>query len=347
MSSLRFSISLVVVSGVFTLQGAPQPHQKSNRWFFWTLESLLMELRQLEYFVAVAEEANFTRAAKRVHISQSGVSAQVRQLERELGAELVDRSARTATLTPAGAAALGPARVALAAAAAVRQAVDDVNGLLRGRLAVAMVTACTVEPLFAALAAFHQGHPGVEVALSEDTSDRMIDQVRAAHVDLALVGVASEPPSDLESLTLASDRLTALVPAGHELAGRRRLPLAKLAEHPLVCLPPGTGIRTVLDRACAAQHLQPTVALQASAPDAVVDLSRRGLGIGVLSESMTADLDDDTTLACLPITGIDIPAILALVWKPGANPALHQLLHHCRTAFGQPTAASAPAPTPA
>src|SRR3954471_4285925 len=107
-----------------------------------------MDLRQLEYFVAVAEEQNFTRAAERVHISQSGVSAQIRQLERELGAALLDRSGRTATLTAAGSAAVGPARAALAAADAVRQAVDEVNGLVRGRLTVGMVTACTVTPLF-------------------------------------------------------------------------------------------------------------------------------------------------------------------------------------------------------
>src|SRR4029079_4046340 len=99
-----------------------------------------MELRQLEYFVAVAEETNSTKAARRVHISQSGVSAQIRQLERDLGAELFDRSERTATLTVAGAAALEHARATLASAEAVRVAVDDVNGLVRGRLVVGMVT---------------------------------------------------------------------------------------------------------------------------------------------------------------------------------------------------------------
>src|SRR3954454_2298305 len=115
------------------------PHsQKSNAYFVSVLESAVMELRQLEYFVAVAEEANFTRAAERVHISQSGVSAQLRQLERELGAALIDRSARVATLTTAGAAALDAARAALDAAAAVRAAVEDVNELRRGRLSVAM-----------------------------------------------------------------------------------------------------------------------------------------------------------------------------------------------------------------
>src|SRR4051812_23702444 len=103
-----------------------------------------MELRQLEYFVAVAEEGNFTRAAERVHISQSGVSAQIQQLERELGAPLLDRSGRTATLTVAGAAALPYARAVLASVADVRRSVDDVNELVRGELVVGMVTGCTI-----------------------------------------------------------------------------------------------------------------------------------------------------------------------------------------------------------
>src|ERR1700760_2406850 len=103
-----------------------------------------MELRQLEYFVAVAEEANFTRAAARVRISQSGVSAQIRALEHELGAELFDRTARTARLTTAGKAALGPARDALAAAGELRQAVDDVSGLIRGGLTMGMIIGCEV-----------------------------------------------------------------------------------------------------------------------------------------------------------------------------------------------------------
>src|SRR3954462_4431814 len=98
-----------------------------------------MEIRQLEYFVAVAEEANFTRAAERVHISQSGVSAQIRALERELGAELFDRSGRVARLTGAGEAALPFAKSTLDAAAGVRDAVDEVNGLVRGRVTAGMI----------------------------------------------------------------------------------------------------------------------------------------------------------------------------------------------------------------
>ena len=159
-----------------------------------------MELRQLEYFLAVAEEANFTRAAERVHISQSGVSSQIRQLEQELGATLFDRSSRKATLTPAGAAALEPARAALAAAAATRRAVDDVTGLIRGRLALGMVSGCTITPLFDALAAFSRAHPGVELALAEANSDQLIADVRAGTADVALIGACGSPPTDLENL---------------------------------------------------------------------------------------------------------------------------------------------------
>jgi DNA-binding transcriptional LysR family regulator len=292
-----------------------------------------MELRQLEYFVAVAEEANFTRAARRVHISQSGVSAQVRQLERELGVELIDRSMRAATLTVAGAAALGPARAALAAAAALRHAVDDVNELLRGRLVLAMVAGCTLAPLFDALAAFHLAHPGVELALAEDSSARMIEQVRAGKVDLALVGCAGAPPPDLESMVIVSEGLIALFPTDHPLAQQRTATLADVARHPLVCLPTGTGIRTVLDRACDAAGLTPTVALQASAPDAVADLARRGLGLAILSESMTALRDPG--LIAAQLTDVGLPAVLALVWPRSTNPALHELVRHCRASFDE------------
>jgi DNA-binding transcriptional LysR family regulator len=291
-----------------------------------------MELRQLEYFVAVVEEGGFTRAAERVHISQSGVSAQIRQLERELGATLIDRSGRTARLTAAGEAALGHARAALAAASEVRQAVDDVNGLVRGRLVVGMVTACTVAPLFDALAAFHRERPGVELSLLEDTSDRLLERVREGELDVALVGTAGAPPADLESWEVVSEGLAAVVPAGHPLARRRRATLAEVAAHPLICLPPGTGVRTVLDLELAAHGLDGGLALQATAPDAVLDLAARGLGVAVLSATMAATVG--AGLRTVAVTGVATPAVLALVWTRTRGPALRELLGHTRAAFG-------------
>ncbi|TQC45309.1 LysR family transcriptional regulator [Rhodococcus sp. WS4] len=291
-----------------------------------------MELRQLEYFVAVAEEANFTRAAERVHISQSGISAQIRQLEHDLGATLIDRSSRTATLTAAGEAALVHARAALASAKAVEQAVDDVNQLVRGRLVVGMVTACTVKPLFDALSAFHLAHPAIEITLTEDSSDRLVERVRAGAIDLALVGTASAPPDGLDAFPIISEGLVAAVPPGHPLAVRSRVLLAELGDHPIVCMPTGTGIRTVFDQACAAAGLRPDIALQASAPDAVADLAIRGLGVAILSESMATDYQDRLTAVALD--DVDIPAVLALVWKNVGGPALRELVLHTRRSFG-------------
>ncbi|MEU6782269.1 LysR substrate-binding domain-containing protein [Nonomuraea angiospora] len=291
-----------------------------------------MELRQLEYFVAVAEEQNFTRAAERVHISQSGVSAQIRQLERELGADLFDRSGRTATLTVAGRAALEHARAALAAAGAVGEAVGEVTDLIRGRLTIGMVIGCTVTPLFDALAAFHRAHPGVELSLLEDNSDRLIDGVRAGTIDLALVGTATDALDGLEALTIISERLVVTVPPGHPLAELPQVGLRDLEAYPIVCMPPGTGLRAVFDRACAAQGRRPVIALQASAADAIADLAARGVAVGVLSDSMAARHRD--RLVARTIADVEAPALLALVWRTGHGPAVRELLARGRQAFG-------------
>ncbi|WP_328396078.1 LysR family transcriptional regulator [Nocardia sp. NBC_00416] len=290
-----------------------------------------MELRQLEYFVAVAEEQNFTRASERVHISQSGVSAQIRALEKELGTELFDRSARAVTLTVAGKAALEHARAALDAAGAVGQAVGEVIDLIRGTLTVGMVNGCTVTPLFDALATFHRSHPSVEISLSEDNSDRLVEAVRDGSLDLALIGTADPTPDGLQSHTIIREKLVAAVPPGHPLAARRRVTLRDLVTHPIVCMPPGTGLRTVFDRACAAQDLRPVIALQAGAADAIADLAARGLAVAVLSDSMAARYRD--RLTALAIDGAEKPALLALVWRSTRSPVVDKFLVHSRRAF--------------
>ena len=289
-----------------------------------------MELRQLEYFVAVAEEANFTRAAGRVHISQSGVSAQIRQLERELGAELIDRSGRGATLTEAGNAALGHARAALAAADALRQSVDEVNGLLRGRIVIGMVTACTITGLFEALDSFHRAHPGIEITLVEDNSDRLVERVRGGELDLAFVGTTDTQPQGLDSLVIITDRLIAAVAPEHPLAQRAKIEMRDLAAYPIVCMPQGTGLRAAFDRACANENVRPYIAMQATAPGTIADLAARALGVAILSRSMAGAFGD--RLKALAIEDAEVPALLALVWST-KSPALREFLLHCHRAF--------------
>lgn len=302
-----------------------------------------MELRQLEYFVAVVEEAGFTRAAERVRISQSGVSAQIRSLERELGAVLIDRSSRLATATVAGEAALVHARAALAAARAMREAVQEITAAIRGRLRVGMVSGCTVTPLFEALAEFHRAQPGVDLLVSEASSDELVARVRAGRLDLALVGVPAAAPSDLESLSVISEGIAALVPGGHPLARRTSIGVADLAGQQLICMPNGTGVRAVLDLALAGAPRPASIRIEASAPAAIVDLARRGLGIAVLSESMAAIAPD---LVALPITDASVPAALALIWTPQPGPALRRLVAECVRRFDVEAAAPLPGGDP-
>jgi len=133
-----------------------------------------------------------------------------------------------------------------------------------------------------------------------------------------LTAVGCRPPPGLDALSIVSERLVAAVPANRPRAQLSRVTLADISAHPMGCMPTGTGIRTVFDRARAAKGLRPTVALQASAPAPVADLAVRGLGVAILCESTTARYDG--TVTGLVIEDVDIPAVLALIWRTTTSP---------------------------
>ena len=238
-----------------------------------------MELRQLEYFVAVAEEANFTRAAQRIHVAQPAVSAQIARLEKEFGQPLLDRSHRTVRLTAAGEAALPFARQALRAVSDVRTAVDDVSELVRGSVTIGTVTAHNVD-MAALLAAFHSAHPAVEITLgTDDSPDALIDGVQSGQ---------ARPRDRVRRLRRGARRAGC---RGHHRrgirgGGRRGRPLAppivcfvEGAHHASVDRAPGRHrIRRRLDEACAAAKSPVRVAFEASTPLELADLAEHGLG---------------------------------------------------------------------
>jgi len=245
---------------------------------------------------------------------------------------LFDRSGRTVTLTQAGAAALEHARTVLDSARAVRQAVDDVNRLVRGRLTIGMVNSCTIKPLFDALESFHVRHPAVEIILFEADTEHLVTAVRSGSADLALIAMAGEVDTEEPAMRIAGERLVAAVLHGHPLAEQDRVTLSDVISHPIVCLPRGTGIRTVFDDACHAKGVRPQIAMQAGAPPAVADLAARGLGVAVLTASLVEAHRDK--LKVLPLEDVETPAVLALRWSCTVGPALRELLAHCRRAFG-------------
>ncbi len=272
-----------------------------------------MELRQLEYFVAVAEEANFTRAAERLHVAQPGVSAQIRRLERELGQPLLDRSARAVRLTGAGEAALPHARAALAAVAGVRQAVDELTGLVRGQVAMGMVSSRGPVDLPDLLARFHERHPAVEITLAEATSDALLAGVADGRFDLALIGLAGEPPAGIGVEIVLDEPLVAVTGPEDPLIDRTTITLAELEGRSMVGLPKGTGLRAAVDRAFGADGLRPRVTLEAGDPNVVAQLVGRGLGVAVVPMSLATYYTD---LHAMEITRpAGLRARLALAWR--------------------------------
>jgi DNA-binding transcriptional LysR family regulator len=288
-----------------------------------------MELRQLEYLVTVAEEANFTRAAARLHVTQPGVSAQIRQLERELGQPLLDRSARKVRLTGAGAAVLPHARAALAAVASCRLAVDELTGLVRGHVSVGMLTSVPFE-LASLLADFHDRHPAIEITLTEATSGQLLDALVAGQLDMALIGSVSGRPPGVATQVVTDEPLVAAVSPGDALAGRTSIALRELLQRALISLPRGTGLRSRFEQACASAGARPRIAFEAGHPQVLGQLAARGLGVAILPRSFTDA--HPGLLHALEITRPRIRAQIELAWRAEGpiSPAARALVGHAR-----------------
>ncbi len=302
-----------------------------------------MELRQLEYLVAVADEASFTRAAARLHVAQPGVSAQIRQLERELGQDLLDRSGRAVRVTEAGAAVLLYARAALGAVAGARLAVDELTGLVRGHVAVGMVVACSSFDLANLLADFHRDHPAVEIALSEANTDELVEGLNTGRLDLAFVGLGDTTPPGIEIQLVADEPLVAAVSKDDVLAARKTTTLEALVDRSLMSLPRGTGLRTCLDDACARSGLEPNISLEASNLGILAELASRGLGVAILPESVA--LANAEKLHAIEVTHPRMRGRLALAWRSAGSisPAARALIGRAQSGFATPAAGRQPA----
>jgi DNA-binding transcriptional LysR family regulator len=261
-----------------------------------------VELRQLAVFVAVAEEGSFTRAADRLHVVQSAVSAGVRNLERELGARLFDRSTHKVALSDAGRALLPEARATLSAAAAARDAVDAVSGGVRGTIILGNLQAQGMRSIDLAgvLAEFRAEHTEVEVQIRQGGSLEMTRKVREGELDLAFVALPDQSFPGVELAPLASEPIVLAVAAAHPFAGRSRVDLAALADETIVDFPDGWGIRMANDRAFAAAGVTRRVAYEVGDTGSVVGFIRYGLAIGLLPASF---FDDPEGIVFVPIRG--------------------------------------------
>lgn len=235
-----------------------------------------MLLRHIRYFLAVAEQGNFTRAAEALHVSQPTLSQQIKQLEENLGTPLFDRSGRTVRLTDAGMAWMRYARLALQDLEAGTRAIHDVATLERGNLRLAMTPTFTAYLVGPVIDAFYRQYPGVSVSIHEMTQDRIEALLAEDRLD---VGIAfSQAQSvDIVAEELFTESLNMMVGAQHPLVQQREPLSAQVFEQqPLVLLSEDFATRQFIDDYCRRQGIRPRVAMEANAIGAIIEIVRRG-----------------------------------------------------------------------
>ena len=242
-----------------------------------------MELRQLEYFVAVAKHRHFGRAAEAAYVSQPALSQQVQRLEAELGIALLRRTSRGVELTPAGEDLLARAEMILAEVTKARGAMDEHAGVVRGAVRVAATTADALH-LPDVLAAFHREHPGVRLALRHASASEVLALLRRGAVDLAVLSLAGESVDGLTVTALAEEPLRAIAPPDEPFRAVT-VALDDLRGRPFVLGEPGTALRTTVMDACQEHGFSPVPLLEVSDPTTVRFLVSAGLGVSLVPQS--------------------------------------------------------------
>jgi DNA-binding transcriptional LysR family regulator len=251
-----------------------------------------MDLRQLEHFVTVAAEQSFTRAAQRLNIVQSGLSASIRTLEEELGAALLLRTTRRVDLTATGCAFLVEARRVLSAADEARQVVAQMTGLQRGTLSIGAIP--SLAPLIdiaELLGRFREAHPSIEIRLTCGGSSPLIDGVRTGEFDLAFTQFVGRTPPGIKAWMLACEPLVVVCAPGHTLAGRRNVTLGDLVTETFVDLRRDWGTRQLIDQSFSENRLTRKIGFEVNDPATQLDLVAHGLGIALVPKALIRGYD--------------------------------------------------------
>jgi DNA-binding transcriptional LysR family regulator len=247
-----------------------------------------MDERRLRYFLAVVDEGGVTRAAARLRVAQPSLSQALRAFEAELGADLFHRVGRGVRLSAAGDALVGPARRILRAMDEARHAVAGVVELQSGVLEIAALPTLAVDPLAPLIGAFRERYPGVRVRVHEpDGVGEVGSLVRDGACELAAAHLPM-PGADLLAHPLGEQELLFILPPS---ASREEEPLRppRLAEIPLVVGPPGTSMRSLLQRALDAVGVAPDIAVETAAREAIVPLVLAGAGGALLPAQLARE----------------------------------------------------------
>jgi LysR family transcriptional regulator, transcription activator of glutamate synthase operon len=273
-----------------------------------------MELRQLRYLVALADEEHFTRAAAREHIAQPALSQQIRRLEQEVGLALVERTTRRVMVTEAGRTLVARARRILAEVDAANAEMQALAGVRTGHVMVGTMHTMGPVDVSLALAVFHQRHPGVELTVREQSSEELAEMLRDDVLDLAFLSVTERMESHGLGLhQLVSEELVVVLPRDHMLAGRPAVRMAELEHEHFISYREGARLRELLTFAAHDAGFEPQIKLESNESERIRRLVARDMGVAILPRS-----DAERPGADLAASALIEPALrrdITLAWR--------------------------------
>ena len=245
-----------------------------------------MEIHQLRYFVAVAEEGSFSHAAEREHVSQPSLSQQIQKLEAELNQQLFDRLPRTVVMTEAGRCLLDYARKILTGIADARHCVAALEAEVSGRLSVGVIPSIALFILPRLIGKFQHSYPKVMFELFEDTTEKLAQRLEDGTLDLVIATTTHATPT-LARHSLGEEPLLILLPENHHLARQKSIRWSELASEKFLLLHDEHSVTVQVRQLLAANHLNPELAVRGAQLVTMARMVAAGLGVTVIPQMMT------------------------------------------------------------
>ena len=244
-----------------------------------------MEIHQLRYFIAVADEGSFSRAAAKVRVAQPSLSQQIRKLEAEVGQPLFDRLPRSVVLTEAGRCLIDYARQILASIGDARRCVDELKGEVAGALAVGAISTIAPYVLPELVVTFQKHYPQVTLEIVEDVTAGITRRIEAGELDVALASTCPQSPT-LRRESLASEPLLALVPEGHPLAKKTMVELDDLKSQRFLLLHEMHCLSQQVNHLLESRRLRPEIALAGSQLSTIANMVAASIGVSIVPQLM-------------------------------------------------------------
>ncbi len=287
---------------------------------------MIEDMRHIRAFLAVARIGNFTRAASELHVSQSALTVQIKQLEDSLGVILFDRGKRRVALTDAGRDVLVPLERILVDTESLVSRTRELTSLRRGLVTMAVLPSLAPRIVSRAIHKFTTMYPGVVVRVRDVVAERIIEAVKKEEVDFGICNML-HADREMKTSLLLTDRLCAFVSKSHLLARQETITLMDLAAHPLVVTGRGSGVRRILEDALHRAKRPFTIAYEINYISTALGLAKEGLGIAILPE-VSADMDKSGQTHSLAITKPVLSRKIEIVEKKdrSLSPSAAQML---------------------